>query len=457
VPLVARGRVLGVLTCLATTSGHRFGRLDLEMAQELAHRAALAADNAWLYWTSQEARKAAEEANRAKDEFLATLSHELRTPLTPILGWTMMLRGGRTDAATTMRGLQVIERNVRAQAQLIEDLLDVSRIIIGKLRVDLRPIELAAVLETGLEPVRPSADAKEIRVKVDVQARAYVLGDPDRLQQVVWNLASNAVKFTPQGGRIEVRLHQHDAHVDLTVTDTGRGISPEFLPHVFERFRQADSTSTRKFGGLGLGLAIVRHLVELHGGTVHATSPGVDQGASFTVRLPVIAAESQGVSVSGPHAAEEEEPAGVTGLAGVRVAVVEDEDDVRDFLSTTLREYGAEVAAFASAKEALEALEREVPDVLVSDIAMPGDDGFALIRRVRALPAERGGRLPAVALTAFARDEDKSRVLAAGYQVHLPKPVEPHKLAAVVARLAGHAGRDPRPAISNQPRTASGD
>jgi PAS domain S-box-containing protein len=459
VPLVARGRVLGALTCLATASGHRFDRTDVELAQELARRAALAADNAWLYHSSQEARKAAEEANRTKDEFLATLSHELRTPLTPILGWTVMLRGGRTDAPTTMRGLEVIERNVRAQAQLIEDLLDVSRIITGKLRVDLRPIELAAVVEAGLEPVRPSAEAKEIAVKVDLQApRARVLGDPDRLQQVVWNLASNAVKFTPKGGHMEVHLRQVDPHVELTVTDSGRGISPEFLPYVFERFRQADSTSTRRFGGLGLGLAIVRHLVELHGGTVTATSAGVDQGSSFTVRLPLLAAEGGALHLGDDgEEATPEGPSLSRRLSGLRVTVVDDETDMRDFLGTSLREYGAEVTVLGSAEEALVALQRQVPDVLVSDIAMPGDDGLSLIRRVRALPADRGGLTPAVALTALARGEDASRLLAAGFQVHLPKPVEPRRLAAVVARLAGPVDEIARPALGATRTTTGAD
>jgi CheY-like chemotaxis protein len=321
--------------------------------------------------------------------------------------------------------------------------------------VDLRPIDVAAVVEAGLEAVRPSAEAKDIRVAVEILApRTRVLGDPDRLQQVVWNLASNAVKFTPKGGRMEVRLTQLDAHVELTVSDTGRGVSRDFLPYVFERFRQADSTSTRKFGGLGLGLAIVRHLVELHGGTVHAASPGVDQGATFTVRLPLIGTESDAVGTPGEPQTDAEAGARATRLAGVRVAVVDDEDDMRDFLSTSLRSYGAEVTALSTAREALESLQRDVPHVLVSDIAMPGDDGFALIRRLRALPAERGGLLPAVALTAFAGGEDASRVLAAGYQVHLPKPVEPHRLAAVVARLAAPAeaaGSEPS-ALSNRVR-----
>jgi CheY-like chemotaxis protein len=271
---------------------------------------------------------------------------------------------------------------------------------------------------------------------------------------VVWNLTSNAVKFTPKGGRIEVRLRQVDAHVELTVSDSGRGISPEFLPYVFERFRQADSTSTRRFGGLGLGLAIVRHLVELHGGVVSAASAGVDQGASFTVRLPLLANEGEAVHAAGGGEEAAAEGAGLARrLSGLRVAVVDDESDMRDFLTTSLREYGAEVTALASAEEALDAVQRELPHVLVSDIGLPGDDGFALIRRVRALPADRGGLTPAVALTAFGRGDDTHRLLAAGFQVHLPKPVEPRKLAAVVARLAGAMPDIARPAVSTQTTT----
>jgi CheY-like chemotaxis protein/anti-sigma regulatory factor (Ser/Thr protein kinase) len=295
----------------------------------------------------------------------------------------------------------------------------------------VRPIELVPVVEAGLEAVRPSADAKEIHVSVDLEPRGVrVLGDPDRLQQVVWNLASNAVKFTPRGGRVEVSLRQTDSHVLLLVRDTGKGIPADFLPHVFERFRQADSTSTRKYGGLGLGLAIVRHLVELHGGTVHAESPGADQGATFTVRLPLVEVA---------HTTDGAPPDGgaPVSLDGVRVLLVDDETDSRDFLSMTLRQYGAQVTALGSAEEAVSAVQAERPDVLVSDIAMPGEDGYALIRRVRALAADHGGQVPAAALTAYAKGEDSSRALSAGYQVHLPKPVEPTELAAVVASLVG--------------------
>jgi len=437
IPLVARGRPLGALTFLSDKASRTYGRLDLELAEELGRRAALAADNAWLYRSSQEARKGAERANRAKDEFLATLSHELRTPLTPILGWTVMLRSGTLDQAGMLRGLEVIERNVRAQTQLIEDLLDVSRIVTGKLRVEVRPIDLVPVVEAGLDAVRPSAEAKDIHLDVKLDPiDSKVLGDPDRLQQVVWNLASNAVKFTPKGGRIEVRLGRADAHVRLSVKDNGKGISAEFLPYVFDRFRQADSTSTRKYGGLGLGLAIVRHLVELHGGTVHAESSGPDHGATFTVRLPLMEERPLAAAPAG-RGSESGDAASAVRLDGVKVMVVDDELDMRDFLSVSLRQYGADVTALASVGEAVAALEREKPDVLVSDIGMPGEDGYALIRKVRALGPERGGQVPAAALTGFAAGDDTTRVLSAGYQVHLPKPVEPSQLAQVVGTLAG--------------------
>ena len=437
VPLIARGRALGALTFISAESGRRYDRTELQLAEELGRRAALAADNAALYKASQEARLGAEKANRAKDEFLATLAHELRTPLTPILGWTVMLRSGNLDQAGILRGLEVIERNVRVQTQLIEDLLDVSRIVTGKLRVEVRPIELVPVIEAGLEAVRPSADAKDIQIDVDLEPRgARVLGDPDRLQQVVWNLASNAVKFTPRGGRIEVKLRQTDSHVVLAVHDTGKGIPADFLPHVFERFRQADSTSTRKYGGLGLGLAIVRHLVELHGGTVQAESAGTDQGATFTVRLPLMEAARPTTPERAGDASAPNGGASVS-LDGVRVLLVDDETDSRDFLSMSLRGCGAQVTALGSAEEALSALQSQRPDVLVSDIGLPGEDGYALIRRVRALGADRGGQVPAAALTAYAKGEDSTRALSAGYQVHLPKPVEPGELAQAVATLIG--------------------
>jgi len=434
VPIVSRERTLGVMSLLSTTSGRVFARDDLDLAEELGRRAALAVDNARLYRASQDARAGAEKANRAKDEFLATLSHELRTPLTPILGWTVMLRSGTLDPTAIQRGLEVIERNVRAQTQLIGDLLDVSRIITGKLRLEVSPIAVVPVVEAGVEAVRSSAEAKEITLGMELPAEVpTIVGDPDRLQQVVWNLVSNAVKFTPQGGRIDVRLRQEDSSLSLSVTDNGKGIEPEFLPHVFERFRQADSTSTRSHGGLGLGLAIVRHLVELHGGTVHAESGGIGQGSTFTVRLPLTTA------LAGPAAPKPEAADPDVRLDGVRVMVVEDEQDVRDFLRMSLVHYGAEVTAFETSADALVAVEAERPDVLVSDIGMPGEDGYAFIRRVRALGPDRGGQVPAAALTAYAKGEDGQRVLSAGFQVHLPKPVQPADLANVVATLAGRA------------------
>ena len=434
VPIVSRERTLGVMSLLSTTSGRVFARDDLDLAEELGRRAALAVDNARLYRASQDARAAAEKANRAKDEFLATLSHELRTPLTPILGWTVMLRSGTLDPAAIQRGLEVIERNVRAQTQLIGDLLDVSRIITGKLRLEVSPIAVVPVVEAGVEAVRSSAEAKQITLGMELPSEMpTIVGDPDRLQQVVWNLVSNAVKFTPQGGRIDVRLRQDGSFLSLSVTDNGKGIEPEFIPHVFERFRQADSTSTRSHGGLGLGLAIVRHLVELHGGTVHAESGGIGAGSTFTVRLPLT------TPLQGPAAPKPEPADPDVRLDGVRVMVVEDEQDVRDFLRMSLVHYGAEVTAFETSADALVAVEAQRPDVLVSDIGMPGEDGYAFIRRVRALGPDRGGQVPAAALTAYAKGEDGQRVLSAGFQVHLPKPVQPADLANVVATLAGRA------------------
>jgi PAS domain S-box-containing protein len=433
-PIMARGRNLGTLSFIAAESDRHFGRSDLGLAEDVARRAALAVENARLYKASQEARRAAEAANRAKDEFLATLSHELRTPLSPILGWVRLLRSGDLDEAASARGLEVIERNVRAQTQLIEDLLDVSRIITGKLRLEVRPMDLIAVVEAGIDAVRPAAEAKGIKIesRLDPLASAMV-GDPDRLQQVVWNLVSNAVKFTPKDGRVEVELARVDTHARLRVRDTGKGIQPAFLPHVFDRLRQADSTSTRAHGGLGIGLAIVRHLVELHGGTVGAESGGEGKGATFTVELPISA--TAGTLRTAPEGRAEDD--GPVRLDGVRVIVVDDEADTRDLLSFSLRNYGAEVRALGSASEALAAIQQDKPDVLVSDIGLPGDDGYALIRKVRALDEERGGRVPAAALTAYAKDEDRHRAIAAGFQAHVTKPVELAELASVVASLAG--------------------
>jgi signal transduction histidine kinase len=388
----------------------------------------------------REARRQAEEANRLKDEFLATLSHELRTPLNAILGWSQMLRAGRLDAATTARALETIERNARSQAQLIADILDVSRIITGKLRLQLGPVELPRIVETVLDSVRPAADAKSIRLTVGLEPlSALVLGDADRLQQVIWNLLSNAIKFTPRDGHVHVELRQPDSgNVELRVSDTGVGIRPDFLPYVFDRFRQAESTTTRTHGGLGLGLSIVRHLVEQHGGTVQVESPGEGQGAAFLVRLPVRpAAEAAAAADQRPGEEEREEPRSLPPLDGVHVLVMDDEPDTRDLVETVLSHSGAQVTAVPSTAEALEALDRLRPDVLISDIGVPGEDGYSLMRKVRAREPERGGQMPALALTAYARTEDRVQALAAGFQMHVAKPVDPTELVAAVASLAG--------------------
>jgi signal transduction histidine kinase len=384
------------------------------------------------------AMQEAEEANRMKDEFLATLSHELRTPLNAMLGWAQVLRMGKLDPAASARALETIERNARAQAQLIADLLDVSRIITGKLRLDFQPVELRRIVDAALDSVRPAADAKGIRLGVSLGPLASpVLGDADRLQQVIWNLLSNAIKFTPRDGAVEVRLRQNGASAEVRVSDTGAGIRPDFLPYVFDRFRQAESTITRSHGGLGLGLSIVRHLVELHGGTVEVQSEGEGKGATFSVLLPVRPAVAE-TPVLVESKAAEASPWGRTELLrGLCVLVVEDEEDTRELLITALEQCGAEVLAAASTAEALARLDERPPDVLVSDLAMPDEDGYALIRKVRARPAERGGRVPAAALTAYARAEDRVRSLAAGFQMHVPKPIDPAGLVSMVAALAG--------------------
>ena len=388
----------------------------------------------------QAARAEAEAASRMKDEFLATLSHELRTPLNAMLGWAQLLRTRKFNEATAARALETIDRNTKSLSQLIEDVLDVSRIITGKLHLHVRPVELVPVIEAAIETVLPAANAKNIGIEVRFDSSsATVLGDANRLQQVVWNLLSNAVKFTPKGGQVEVRLEVIDSRAEIRVSDTGQGISPEFLPYVFDRFRQADSTTTRSHGGLGLGLAIVRHLVELQGGTVHAQSPGVGQGATFIVNLPLRAvciAASNAESVQG-MVRDEVATLSPGILNGLRILVVDDEADARELLSTILGQYGADVTAVARASEVLKVLQQLKPNVLVSDIGMPGEDGYALIRKVRLLNAEQGGQIPALALTAYARAEDRLHALAAGFQLHIPKPVNPEELVAVVANLAG--------------------
>lgn len=440
VPMTIRGRCLGAISLIAAESGRRYSETDLALAEELAHRAGIAVENARLYTIAQHERSEAEKANRIKDEFLATLSHELRTPLTSILGWAKLLRTRSFDPETIGRALETIERNAKSQSQLIEDLLDVSRIITGKLRLNVRTVDLRVIIGAALEAVRPAAEAKSIQLQPILDSTLQpVSGDPERLQQAVWNLLSNAIKFTPKQGRVQIRLEQVNSSVEITVSDTGTGITPEFLPYVFERFRQADSSSTRTHGGLGLGLAIVRHIVELHGGTVAAASPGLDQGATFTIKLPVriihlVQPSAKNVTEAPQPPASEEEG---SVLDGLRLLVVEDDPDGRELITTILEEYGAQVSAAASVVEALAVFETLKPDVLISDIEMPGEDGYRLIRQIRVIEASNGQKVPAIALTAYARAEDRRRVLLSGFQMHVAKPVEPAELVAVVANLVG--------------------
>lgn len=384
------------------------------------------------------ARAEAETANRLKDEFLATVSHELRTPLNAILGWAQILREGASDADELAQGLATIERNARAQAQLVEDLLDVSRIVSGKLRLDMQTVELSGVIDAAIEAVRPAADARGVAIhRVLDPATGPVSGDPNRLQQVVWNLLSNAVKFTPRDGSVQVLLQRSAGNAEISVSDTGRGISPEFLPYVFDRFRQADASITRQFGGLGLGLGIVRHLVELHGGTASASSLGEGRGATFAVTLPLaIVPPHTERTVTSPSRAPGDDCAPPMTLSGVRVLVVEDDADSRLLLDKILRDCGASVTTASSAADAFDAFSRDKPDILVSDIGMPDEDGYSLLKRLRA--TENGNaRVPAIALTALARAEDRRRALLAGYQVHLAKPVGPTELRSAIANLIG--------------------
>ena len=387
----------------------------------------------------QHARGEAERVGRVKDEFLATLSHELRTPLSAIQGWAQMLLHREVAPHVARQGIETIERNARAQTRLIEDLLDMSRIISGKIRLDLQTVELAGVVAAAIEVVRPAAEGKGVRLEKEIEAVGAITADANRLQQVLWNLLSNAIKFTPRGGSVTVSLRRRGDCVECEVRDTGEGIRPEFLPQVFDRFRQADSSTTRKHGGLGLGLAIVRQLVELHGGSVRAHSEGLEKGSTFTVTLPRGVAER--AATGNPEAATPQagsgraSPTGVERLSGLHVLVVEDEPDVRDLLRRLLEDRGAEVSAAASAGEAFEALSERRPDVLVSDIGMPEEDGYSLIRRVRA-HADGISNVPAVALTAYTRAEDRARAMECGFNAHLSKPVEPAALVAVIAKLA---------------------
>jgi CheY-like chemotaxis protein/two-component sensor histidine kinase len=374
-----------------------------------------------------------------KDEFLATLSHELRTPLSAILGWAQVLRRGTRGPDDLQRGLQTIERNARAQAQLIEDLLDMSRITSGKVLLDIQTVAPAVFIDAAIETVRPAAEAKNIRLERDYDADAgMIAGDPARLQQVIWNLLSNAIKFTPRDGLVRIGLRPAGAYVEVSVSDSGAGIAPEFITHVFERFRQGDASTTRQHGGLGLGLSIVKHLIEQHGGTVRVASEGAQRGATFTVELP---AATPQLLAARPDRARYSPPSPLTpdivqrDLSNVAVLVVDDEPDARDLIKRILSDCGATVTTAPNAQAALEAFRAAPPDVLVSDLGMPGMDGFELLARVRALAA--GAAVPAVALTAFARSEDRLRALEAGFAAHISKPVEPSQLIATVANMVG--------------------
>jgi PAS domain S-box-containing protein len=413
--------------------------------RDISQRKAAEEEKTQLLASERAARSAAERASRMKDEFLATISHELRTPLNAIVGWAHLLLQEKLDPQDLRQGLSTIERNSRVQTRLIEDLLDMSRIISGKLRLDIQRVWPVNIVEAAIDAVKPAADAKDIRLEkiLDPQA-APVAGDPGRLQQVVWNLLSNAIKFTPKRGRVQVILNRVNSLVELTVADTGQGIPPDFLPYVFDRFRQGDPSTTRKQGGLGIGLAIAKQLVELHGGSIHATSPGEGQGSTFTVRLPLMAVHAQADEAGRLHPRAEGQvlplDASRSRLRGVKVLVVDDEQDARDLIKRVLEDCQAEVLTAASAAEALAVLAEQKPDVLLSDIGMPVMDGYDLLRQVRSMAPQSGGRIPAIALTAFARSEDRTRALMSGYQVHVSKPVEPAELVATVASIVGRTG-----------------
>jgi len=436
VPMSVLGRILGTIEVqsyerLAYKPGHATA---MRMAANLT---AVAIENAQLLALESQARAEAEESNRLKDDFLATVSHELRTPLTAILGWARMLDSPTLPQPQFMRAIQTIQRNAKAQAELIDDILDVSRIVTGNLYLNLEPTDLTQIVEAAINVVRPTAETKHIQVETNFADQpVLVSGDAHRLQQVVWNLLSNAVKFTPQGGHVHVSTRHLGAYVNLEIVDNGQGISAEFLPHVFERFRQADSSTTRKHGGLGLGLAIVRHLVEIHGGTVHAESDGEGKGATLTVILPLLAADESVTTDDDARKSSDTLKPRPPELQGIHVLLVDDDAGAREVISAALNEHHARVTAVASAREAMQVIRRTPPDVLVSDIAMPIEDGYDLIGQVHELEANNGKTIPAVAITAYARVEDRRKALAAGFQSYLAKPIEPADLIEVVARLA---------------------
>jgi signal transduction histidine kinase/CheY-like chemotaxis protein len=430
VPMAVMGRIIGTIEVQSYEKSAYLQEHATAMSMA-ANLTAVAFENVRLLKLERTAREAAEESNRLKDEFLATVSHELRTPLTAILGWSRLLEGGTLDDSGIKQAVETIGRNAKAQAQIVDDILDVSRIITGNLYLDLRPLEVVPVIENAINVVRPTADAKGIRVETYFDPkRAVISGDANRLQQVVWNLLSNAVKFTESGGRVCVKVTQSAGAVEVSVSDTGQGINKDFLPYVFDRFRQADSTTTRHHGGLGLGLAIARHLVEIHGGSIRGESAGVGRGATFTIRLP-LAESAMGVVDQNQKLARTQQL-----LSGLNVLLVDDDSDTLKLMETALKRRHANVTAVSSAVEAIQAISKRRPDVLVSDIAMPDEDGYGLIKKVRLLETGELQKIPAVAITAYAKEEDRDRALSAGFQIYLAKPVELTELISVVARAA---------------------
>jgi PAS domain S-box-containing protein len=431
-PMAVMGRIIGTIE-IQSYQESAYREAHVTAMRMAANLTAVAVENVRLLERESTARATAEESNRLKDEFLATVSHELRTPLTAILGWSRMLESGTLDPESSERAIETIRRNAKSQAQIVDDILDVSRIITGNLYLDLHPIELGPVIENAINVVRPTADAKGIQIELDMEARPVVVsGDSNRLQQVIWNLLSNAVKFTSAGGRVHVAVDHQGSQVEISFTDTGQGISPEFLPFVFDRFRQADSTTTRQHGGLGLGLAIARHLVEIHGGTIRADSQGRGTGSTFTVRLPIIGATVQ--SSVGEEIGHSLRDRARQELSGLHVLLVDDDEDTLELLRTALTQCQARVTAVTSADEALEVLKQIEPDILISDIAMPGSDGYQLISQVRALDIDSVRSLPAVAITAYAKEEDRLRALACGYQGYVTKPIELAELITAVSQ-----------------------
>lgn len=427
-PLIAQGKLLGVLSFASRTRTH-FTSGEIALLQATSDQVAVALERAQLMASLQQQKEQLVQANRIKDEFLAVLSHELRTPLNPILGWSKLLQTKKYDQATTTRALETIERNAKLQTQLIEDLLDVSRILQGKLSLNIAPVNLESAIAAAIETVRLAAEAKSIQIKTVLEPKiGQVTGDSARLQQVIWNLLSNAIKFTPQGGQVEISLQSLGSQAQLRVSDTGKGISPDFLPYVFDYFRQADGATTRKFGGLGLGLAIVRHIVELHGGTVQAESLGEEQGTTFTVVLPLIKIYLNSHD-------SEQQPDDLPDLNGVKVLLVDDERDTRELIAFILEQSGAVVTQAASAVEALRVMPQFQPNLLLSDIGMPEVDGYMLMRQIRAMSPEMGGTIPAIALTAYAAEVDYQQAIAAGFEQHITKPVEPAKLIRAIANL----------------------